>query len=95
MTARGGEELEWCAIAKSYVGDSYVELTRLAVQCHGGVGFTWDFDVQLYLKRARLSQQLFGNPTFHRARLARQLAGRTDVADDPTTTATMGAPDGV
>jgi alkylation response protein AidB-like acyl-CoA dehydrogenase len=95
MTTGGAEELEWCAIAKSYVGDAYVELTRLALQCHGGVGFTWDFDVHLYLKRARLSQQLYGNPVLHRARLARLLAGRSEVADRPTSTATMGGQDGV
>jgi alkylation response protein AidB-like acyl-CoA dehydrogenase len=95
VTSGGAEELEWCAIAKSYVGDAYVELTRLAVQCHGGVGFTWDFDVHLYMKRARLSQQLYGNPAFHRAQLAHLLAGRSDMADRPTSTARMGGPDGV
>jgi alkylation response protein AidB-like acyl-CoA dehydrogenase len=95
MTTGGAEEPEWCSIAKSYVGDAYVELTRLAVQCHGGVGFTWDFDVHLYLKRARLSQQLYGNPAFHRARLARLLADRSNVADRPTSAATIGGPDGV
>jgi alkylation response protein AidB-like acyl-CoA dehydrogenase len=89
------EQLEWCAIAKSYVGDAYVELTRLAVQCHGGVGFTWEFDVHLYLKRARLSQQLYGNPAFHRAHLARLLAARGDAADRQTAGAGRGASDGI
>jgi alkylation response protein AidB-like acyl-CoA dehydrogenase len=95
VTNGGTDELEWCAIAKSYVGDAYVELTRLAVQCHGGVGFTWEFDVHLYMKRARLSQQLFGNPAFHRARLARLLAEGSGEAVRPTRAGVMGGFDGV
>jgi alkylation response protein AidB-like acyl-CoA dehydrogenase len=95
VTSGDADELEWCAIAKSYVGDAYVELTRLAVQCHGGVGFTWEFDIHLYLKRARLSQQLFGNPAFHRAQLARLLAGRGETGDRRTAGTGIGAPDGI
>jgi alkylation response protein AidB-like acyl-CoA dehydrogenase len=96
MTSGGADELEeWCAIAKSYVGDAYVELTRLAVQCHGGVGFTWDFDVHLYLKRARLSQQLYGNPAFHRAQLARLLSGRSGGAVGSMSAGAMGGLNGV
>ena len=73
----GARWVEWAAIAKSYSGDTYTEATRIAVQCFGGVGFTWEYDIHFYMKRARLSQQLFGSPTYHRQLLTRELRGRT------------------
>jgi alkylation response protein AidB-like acyl-CoA dehydrogenase len=44
-----------------------------SLHVHGGLGFTWDHDAQLYFKRARSSRLLFGDPAFHRERLARHL----------------------
>ena len=73
----GARWVEWAAIAKSYSGDTYTEATRIAVQCFGGVGFTWEYDIHFYMKRARLSQQLFGSPTYHRQLLTRELRSRT------------------
>lgn len=73
----GARWVEWAAIAKSYCGDAYTEATRIAVQCFGGVGFTWEYDIHFFMKRARLSQQLFGNPTHHRQLLTRELRSRT------------------
>jgi alkylation response protein AidB-like acyl-CoA dehydrogenase len=72
--AEGSERTLWAAIAGSTVQDAYADLTRIAVQCFGGIGFTWEFDAHLYLKRARLNQHLFGSTTAHRRRLARLLA---------------------
>jgi alkylation response protein AidB-like acyl-CoA dehydrogenase len=37
---------------------------------HGGIGFTWEFDLQLWFKRAHTNEALFGDPAFHRERLA-------------------------
>ena len=37
---------------------------------HGGIGFTWEHDAHLYLKRAKLDEVLFGTPSWHRRRLA-------------------------
>ena len=37
---------------------------------HGGVGFTWDFDIQLFLKRGKLHEYAFGDASFHRERVA-------------------------
>ena len=37
---------------------------------HGGIGFTWEHDAHLYLKRAKSAQLLFGAPTAHRRRAA-------------------------
>ncbi len=70
---------EWAAVASSYCGDAYTEATRIAVQCFGGVGFTWEYDIHFFMKRARLSQQLFGNPTHHRQLLVDELRFATPV----------------
>ena len=46
-----------------------------SVQCHGGIGFTWECYVHLYFKRQKHSQMLFGDGSWHRARLADILVG--------------------
>jgi alkylation response protein AidB-like acyl-CoA dehydrogenase len=43
------------------------------VQVHGGIGFTWEHDAHLYLKRIRLDEALFGTAKWHRQHLARVL----------------------
>ena len=40
------------------------------LQVHGGIGFTWEHDMHLYLKRAQLDQVSFGDAAFHRDRIA-------------------------
>ncbi len=58
------------AMAKARLGDVYSRTTNVAVQIHGGIGFTWEHDIQLWFKRARCNEVAFGNPTFHRERVA-------------------------
>ena len=48
----------------------------VALQVHGGIGFTWEHDMHLYLKRAQLDALAFGDATFHRARLADMLRAK-------------------
>ena len=43
------------------------------IQLHGGVGFTWEYDIQLYFKRAKSSETFLGNGAYHRERLAQRL----------------------
>ena len=69
------ELAEAASIAKGYAADAYYFNAGSALQMHGGVGFTWEYDVHLYLKRAKSSQQLLGNGDYHRERLACQLLG--------------------
>jgi alkylation response protein AidB-like acyl-CoA dehydrogenase len=40
------------------------------VQVHGGIGFTWEHDLQLYYKRSKASEVLLGDASFHRAAVA-------------------------
>jgi len=58
------------AITSSYVGPACSHACALALLVHGGIGFTWEHDSHLYLKRAKLDEVLFGTPSWHRRRLA-------------------------
>ena len=59
--------------AKFQASDAYAAIAGDAVQLHGGVGFTWDHDCHLFLKRAKLNQQLFGSSNQHRERVAESI----------------------
>lgn len=65
------------AVAKAYAGDAAVAVAGDAIQVHGGVGFTWEFDCHLYLKRALLGRALLGDSRHHRETLASTLDPRT------------------
>ncbi len=72
--SRADEELPAAAaVAKSSCSEAYVRVATDGLHVHGGLGFTWDHDAQLYFKRARSSFQLFGDPRHHREKLARHL----------------------
>ncbi|MBV9497590.1 MAG: acyl-CoA dehydrogenase family protein [Acidobacteria bacterium] len=58
------------SVAKAYCSDAYREVCNKGIQVHGGIGFTWEHDLQLYYKRAKASETLFGDATFHRERIA-------------------------
>jgi alkylation response protein AidB-like acyl-CoA dehydrogenase len=62
------------SVAKSYAGDAAARVTADAIQLHGGIGYTWEHDCHLFLKRARLDQALGGDSRWHRRRLARRYA---------------------
>lgn len=69
--ATGDSELAVAApLAKATCSDAYFRCAAEAIQIHGGVGFTWECDVQLYFKRAKSSESLLGDATFHREELA-------------------------
>jgi alkylation response protein AidB-like acyl-CoA dehydrogenase len=60
--------------AKSFVCAASVDVVGSAMQLHGGIGYTWESDVHVYLKRAVLNRALFGSPAAHRRRLAGAIA---------------------
>jgi alkylation response protein AidB-like acyl-CoA dehydrogenase len=64
--------------AKAWCSDAASRVLASALQVHGGIGFTWDHDLHLYLKRAHLDAVAFGDATYHRARLARLLRARAE-----------------
>jgi alkylation response protein AidB-like acyl-CoA dehydrogenase len=60
------------AMAKSYACGSAVDIAGKAMQLHGGIGYTWESGIHVYLKRAALNRSLFGSPAAHRKRLAQR-----------------------
>ncbi len=60
------------AMAKSYVCASAVDIAGKAMQLHGGIGYTWESGIHVYLKRAALNRSLFGSPAAHRRELAKR-----------------------
>lgn len=60
----------YAALAKSHLSDRFLQVARDTVEIHGGIGYTWECDVQIYLKRALFNYAFFGNPSSHRARIA-------------------------
>ncbi|HEX3707095.1 MAG TPA: acyl-CoA dehydrogenase [Mycobacteriales bacterium] len=60
--------------AKVWCSRAFTRAAKENIQIHGGIGYTWEHDAHLYLRRAKTSEMLFGSPAFHRRRVA-QLAG--------------------
>jgi alkylation response protein AidB-like acyl-CoA dehydrogenase len=63
------------SMAKSYCCDAAARIAGDAIQLHGGIGFTWEHDLHLLLKRAKLNQALYGDSRFHRRLIAHSLLG--------------------
>ena len=75
----------WCAaelndelpavasLAKAYCSEAYFHATAENIQIHGGIGFTWEHPAHLYFKRAKSSELLLGDPTYHRELLAQRI----------------------
>jgi len=73
-TSEQNEEFPLVApLAKSYCSEAYFFCAAENIQIHGGIGFTWEHDAHLYFKRAKSTELLFGDPAFHRSRLADQI----------------------
>ncbi|HEY0538188.1 MAG TPA: acyl-CoA dehydrogenase [Actinoallomurus sp.] len=58
------------ALAGAYCSEAYTHAAKENIQIHGGIGYTWEHDAHLYLKRAKSSELLLGAPARHRARIA-------------------------
>ena len=59
-----------CSLAKAKAGEVAKLASQEAVQMHGGIGMTDEFDIGFYMKRIRVAQEMFGDPAFHADRLA-------------------------
>lgn len=72
---RGRDEAaHMAALAKAHLADLYVSAARRCVEIHGGMGYTWELDVHIFLRRAMFDYAWLGSPAHHRARAA-DLAG--------------------
>ena len=61
------------SLVKSYCSDAYFHAAAENIQVHGGIGFTWEHDAHLYFKRAKSSELMLGDPSYHRELLVRRL----------------------
>jgi alkylation response protein AidB-like acyl-CoA dehydrogenase len=83
----------WCAaaadperslaasMAKAWCSDASRRVMAAGLQVHGGIGFTWEHDMHLYLKRAQLDQVSYGDAAAHRDRIATLLRTRLEAGD--------------
>ena len=71
--SEGHESEKDAAAAKAWCGESYKDVTKIAHQVTGGMGFTEDYDLHLYTKHAKKLELLFGNEAFHRSIVADDL----------------------
>lgn len=65
------EAARFVSMAKAYAGEAFARIGIDGVQLHGGVGYTWEYDIQLYLKRSKWARAAFGDPDHHYDRVAR------------------------
>ena len=88
----------WCAaagdperslsasMAKAWCSDASRRVMAAGLQVHGGIGFTWEHDMHLYLKRAQLDQVSYGDAAAHRDRIATLLRQRLESGQAPVLT---------
>ena len=58
------------SMAKAFASDAAYRTSRSAMQVHGAIGYTWEADLQLWMKKAWALQRAWGDATFHRRRVA-------------------------
>jgi alkylation response protein AidB-like acyl-CoA dehydrogenase len=58
------------SLAMAHCVETYALVATETIHIHGGIGFTWEHDAQLFFRRAQSSQVMFGHPAAHRERIA-------------------------
>ncbi len=66
------------SVAKAHCSDAAREVGNRGVQLHGGIGFTWEHNMQLYYKRAKASEIMFGDANHHREEVARKVVDEVE-----------------
>jgi alkylation response protein AidB-like acyl-CoA dehydrogenase len=70
----GAEDADLAAsVAKAYVNDAARRVCGDAIQVHGGIGFTWEYDLHLYFKRAKALETMYGDADYHRELITRHV----------------------
>ena len=70
----GGQEADIAAsVSKTYCSEMYRHAAVEAAQIFGAISLTWEHEIHIYLKRAKMNEYAFGDPAFHRERLATEL----------------------
>jgi len=68
--AAGGDLSVAASVAKMACSEAFLHVALDSMRIHGGIGFTWEHDAHLYVRRAKATQLIFGSPDFHAERLA-------------------------
>ena len=71
--SEGLEAQKEVSIAKAWVSDAYRRVCAIGHQSHGAIGFTKEYDLQLYTRRAKAQELAFGDSSYHREIVAQQL----------------------
>jgi alkylation response protein AidB-like acyl-CoA dehydrogenase len=72
LAGQGETDLaEAASSAKAFCSDTFFHCAAENIQVHGGIGFTWEHAAHMYFKRAKSTEALFGDPSFHRERFAK------------------------
>jgi alkylation response protein AidB-like acyl-CoA dehydrogenase len=66
------------SVAKAYCSDAAREVGNRGAQVHGGIGFTWEHNLQLYYKRSKSSEIMFGDANYHREEIARKVVDEAE-----------------
>lgn len=72
------DALALASIAKAFVGERALELTHNCFQVLGGIGYTWEHDHHLFMRRLAAEAFMYGSPSWHRRSLWRQAAVETN-----------------
>ncbi|GAB2483369.1 acyl-CoA dehydrogenase family protein [Jatrophihabitans fulvus] len=72
---------EAVSVAKSWVGRAASHVAGDALQIHGGIGFSWEHDLHLFLRRAKTNELLLGAPSWHDERIERVALAGADGAE--------------
>jgi len=73
LTAGAEDAAIASSICKAYVSEAARKVCGDAIQVHGGIGFTWEYDLHLYMKRAKALEPLYGDTEYHRELVARHV----------------------
>src|SRR5213594_3491288 len=74
LDAKAEENNLAASVAKAYVGDAARRVCGEAIQVHGGIGFTWEYDLHIYMKRAKALEPMYGDADYHREQIVRRVA---------------------
>ncbi|OBK81014.1 acyl-CoA dehydrogenase family protein [Mycobacterium sp. 1164985.4] len=66
----GEEQAVAASVAKMACSEAFLQVALDNMRIHGGIGFTWEHDAHLYVRRAKATQLIFGTPDYHAQRLA-------------------------
>ena len=66
----GGDLSSAASVAKMVCSEALLQVALDNMRIHGGIGFTWEHDAHLYVRRAKATELMFGSPDYHAQRLA-------------------------